>query len=44
LAFELWISELNDRTKNDIKDLISKLAEISIDSNYYIVQNKKYGS
>ncbi|RIA81329.1 hypothetical protein C1645_810106 [Glomus cerebriforme] len=41
LAFELWISELNDRTKFDIKDLIVKLAEISIDSNYYIVQNNK---
>ncbi|CAB4394290.1 unnamed protein product [Rhizophagus irregularis] len=44
LAFELWISELNDRRKKDIKDLISKLADISIDSNYYIVQNKKYSS
>ncbi|GBB99834.1 hypothetical protein RclHR1_03650010 [Rhizophagus clarus] len=44
LTYELWISELNDRTKKDTKDLISKLAEISIDSNYYIVQNKKYSS
>ncbi|CAI2172382.1 10825_t:CDS:10 [Funneliformis geosporum] len=42
LAFELWISELNGRTRNDIdvKELIVKLANISINSNYYIVQNK----
>ncbi|CAG8527904.1 15232_t:CDS:2 [Funneliformis caledonium] len=42
LAFELWISELYGRTRDDIdvKELIAKLANISMNSNYYIVQNK----
>ncbi|CAG8606183.1 26528_t:CDS:2, partial [Racocetra persica] len=36
IAYELWVLELYDASKNNLNSLISKLAEIAPESNYYL--------
>lgn len=42
IAYELWISELHGASKNNLDSLISKLAEIAPESNYYLCRNLSF--
>ncbi|CAG8507187.1 168_t:CDS:2 [Dentiscutata erythropus] len=42
ITYELWISELHGVSNNNIDSLISKLAEIAPESNYYLCRKSNF--
>ncbi|CAG8682107.1 14047_t:CDS:2 [Cetraspora pellucida] len=42
IAYELWVSELHDVSKDNLDPLISKLAEIAPESNYFLCRKSNF--